>query len=81
MKKGSKLARSTASSFTFSASTRVETASLRAAVYAFRCALSRVSGAAPSIVAAATISPCVSATNTETGDGAAATTCPRIVSA
>ena len=75
VKNGSKLARSTGSSRTFSASSRVERASLRAAVYAFRCAFRRVSGAAPSIVAAATSSPCVSATKTDNGAGAAATTC------
>ena len=69
VKNGSKLARSTGSSRTFSANSLVERASLRAAVYAFRCAFSRVSGAAPSIVAAATSSPCVSATKTETGLG------------
>ena len=75
MKKGSKLA-SSAGPFepAFSASALVETASLRAAVYAFRCAFSRVSGAAPSIVAAATSSPPPSATNTETGAAASAIT-------
>ena len=52
----------------------VERASLRAAVYAFRCAFRRVSGAAPSIVAAATSSPCVFATKTETGPDASSTT-------
>ena len=40
MKNGSKLARSTGSSRTFSASARVENASLLAAVYAFRWAFS-----------------------------------------
>ena len=67
VKNGSKLARSAASFRAFSASSRVVRASLRAAVYAFRCAFSRVSGAAPSIVAAATSSPWASATKTETG--------------
>ena len=41
----------------------------------------RVSGAAPSIVAAATSSPCVSATNTETGPVAFATTSATIACA
>ena len=81
MKNGSKLARSTGSSRTFSASARVENASLLAAVYAFRWAFSLVSGAAPSIVAAATTSPWPSATNTDTGDGASRTTCRTIASA
>ena len=44
------------------------------AVYALRWAFSRVSGAAPSIVAAATSSPWVSATNTATGPEACSTT-------
>ena len=74
MKNGSKLARSTGSSRTFSANSRVERASLRAAVYALRWAFSRVSGAAPSIVAAATSSPWASATKTDTGEGASETT-------
>ncbi|OLE01499.1 MAG: hypothetical protein AUG91_01130 [Actinobacteria bacterium 13_1_20CM_4_69_9] len=74
MKNGSKLARSTASSRAFTASSLVERASLRAAVYAFRCAFRRVSGAAPSMVAAATSSPCESATKTETGPDASRTT-------
>src|SRR4051812_14250672 len=74
VKNGSKLARSTASSRAFAASSLVERASLRAAVYALRCAFSRVSGAAPSIVAAATSSPCESATKTETGPDASRTT-------
>jgi len=43
-------------------------------VYALRSAFDRVSGAAPSIVAAATSSPWSSATNTDTGPGASATT-------
>ena len=58
VKNGSKLASSPGLSLTFSARSRVERASLRAAVYALRCAFRRVSGAAPSIVAAATSSPC-----------------------
>jgi hypothetical protein len=60
MNRGSKLASSVGSSRTLAARALVVVASLRAAVYAFRSALSRVSGAAPSIVAAATSSPWVS---------------------
>ena len=81
MKNGSKLARSTGSPRTFSTRSDVERASLRAAVYAFRCAFRRVSGAAPSIVAAATTSPWSSATNTDTGPGASSTTNRTIASA
>jgi hypothetical protein len=73
VKNGSKLASSAGLSFTFSARSRVEDWSLRAAVYAFRCAFRCVSGAAPSIVTAATSSPCSSATNTEIGPGASRT--------
>jgi len=74
VKNGSKLARSTGSAAALAASSRVVFASERAAVYALRWALSRVSGAAPSIVAAATTSPWASATKTETGLGASETT-------
>src|SRR5204862_469410 len=74
VKNGSKLARSTGSSRAFSASSRVVRASLRAAVYALRWAFRRVSGAAPSIDAAATSSPWVSTTYTEKDEGALETT-------
>ena len=46
-----------------------------------RCAFSRVSGAAPSIVAAATSSPCESATTTDTGPAALAPTSSTIARA
>jgi hypothetical protein len=74
LKNGSKLPSSVGSSRTFRARALVRVASLRAAVYALRCAFKRVSAGAPSMVAAATNSPWSSTTKTDTGDRARSTT-------